>query len=142
MTPLRALLSWLILLVIAFLNGAVRQFAYPQALGDFAARQVSTVVGAVALGACIWFLLRRWPLARARHAWATGALWAALTVVFEAAMTRGGGHPWSAVLDQYAIWRGSLWPLLVLWILVAPVALRALQHARSMRADARPPGAA
>lgn len=85
MTPLRALLSWLILLAVAFVNGAVRQLAYPRALGDFTARQVSTGVGALALGVCMWLLLRRWPPRGARQAWATGVSWAALTVVFEVA---------------------------------------------------------
>lgn len=128
MTPVRALLSWLVLLAVAFLNGAVRQLAYPPSLGDFAARQVSAGAAAVLFGVAIWLLLRRWPPASARGAWATGALWAALTVVFELALTRGEGQPWGAVLDQYALWRGSLWPLLVLWVLAAPRALWAIQR--------------
>jgi hypothetical protein len=128
MTPLRAVLSWLVLLAVAFLNGALRQFAYPSAIGDFAARQVATGVGAVALGAAIWFILRRWPLRRAPQAWATGALWAALTVSFELALVRVGGRPWGDVLAQYALWEGSLWPLLILWVLAAPAALSALQR--------------
>ncbi len=130
MTPFRAVLSWFVLLAVAFLNGAVRQFAYPSTLGDFAARQVSTGLGAVALGVAIWFVLRYWPLSRAPQAWATGALWAALTVVFEVALVRGGGWPWDDVIAQYALWRGSLWPLLVLWVLAAPAALSALQRSR------------
>ncbi len=128
MTPVRALLSWFVLLAVAFMNGALRQFAYPSSLGDFAARQVAAGVGAVALGATIWILLRRWPIARPRMAWATGALWAALTVAFEVAMVRGSGRPWDDVLAQYALWEGSLWPLLVVWILVAPRWLTALQR--------------
>ncbi len=128
MTPFRAVLSWLVLLAVAFLNGAVRQFAYPSTLGDFAARQVAAGVGAVALGVAIWFILRLWPLSGSRQAWATGALWAALTVAFEVALARGGGHPWDDVVAQYALWHGSLWPLLVLWVLVAPAALSALQR--------------
>jgi hypothetical protein len=128
MTPFRAVLSWFVLLAVAFLNGAVRQFAYPSTLGDFAARQVAAGVGAVALGVTIWFILRRWPLSRAPQAWATGALWAALTVAFEVALVRGGGRPWDDVIAQYALWKGSLWPLLVLWVLAAPAALSALQR--------------
>ncbi len=130
MTLFRAVLSWFVLLAVAFLNGSVRQFAYPPTLGDFAARQVAAGVGAVALGVAIWFILRRWPLARAAQAWATGALWAALTVGFEAALVRSGGRPWDEVMAQYALWEGSLWPLLVLWVLVAPAALSALQRSR------------
>src|SRR5574341_676777 len=128
MTPLRALLSWLVLLVVAFANGTVRQLAYPSTLGDFAARQVAAGVGAVALGGTIWFLLRRWRPARPAAAWGTGALWACLTVIFEIALVRGSGRPWIDVLDQYALWRGSLWPLLILWVLGAPAALSALQR--------------
>ncbi len=130
MTPLRAILSWFLLLAVAFLNGAVRQFAYPSTLGESAARQVSTGVGAVALGAAMWLILRRWPLPRARQAWAVGALWAALTVAFEVALVRGQGRPWDDVLAQYALWKGSLWPLLVLWVMGAPAALSALQRSR------------
>lgn len=129
MTPARAFISWLVLLAVAFLNGALRQLAYPAALGDFAARQVSAGVGAVALGVAIWLILRRWPTPRARQAWATGALWAALTVAFEAAMVGGRGS-WVDAVAQYAIWKGSLWPLIVLWVLVAPAALTALQRSR------------
>jgi len=128
MTPARALVSWLFLLAVAFANGAVRQLAYPASLGDFAARQVAAGTGAVALGITIWFLLRRWPTASSRSAWATGALWVALTVAFEAALVRGQGRPWPDVGAQYALWKGSLWPLLLLWVLAAPAALSAVQR--------------
>jgi hypothetical protein len=83
--------SWFVLLAVAFLNGAVRQLAYPATLGDFAGRQVAAGLGAVALGVAIWFILRRWPLSSVPQAWATGALWAALTVAFEVVLVRGGG---------------------------------------------------
>jgi hypothetical protein len=130
MTPFRAAVSWLLLLTVAFLNGTLRQFAYPSTLDDFAARQVAVGVGAVALGVTMWFVLRRWPVSSVRQAWATGAAWAGLTIVFEIALVLGGGHPWSDVVDQYAIWRGSLWPLLVLWLLAAPAMISALQRSR------------
>ena len=130
MTPFRALLAWFVLLAVAFLNGALRQFAYPSTLGDFAARQVAAGIGAVAFGFVIWFILRRWPTAPAWKAWATGAFWAGMTVAFEIALVRGSGRPWQDVVDQYALWRGSLWPLLVLWVLVAPAAISALQRSR------------
>lgn len=127
MTPFRALLSWLVLLVLAFANGALRQFVYPSTLPAFAASQVSAGTAAVAFGVAIWLLLRRWPLSTARHAWATGALWLALTVVLELGLTLREGS-WAEVRAQYAFWEGSLWPALLAWILVAPVALSWLRH--------------
>jgi proline iminopeptidase len=128
MTAARAILGWLVLLAVAFLNGTVRQLAFPSWLGDFEARQVAVGTGAVALGLAMWALLRRWPPRDAVQAWGVGALWAALTLVFEAAMTRATGHPWAEVAEQYAIWKGSLWALLLLWILVAPAAISRLQR--------------
>jgi hypothetical protein len=130
------LLSWLVLLVFAFLNGTLRVLVYPATLGDFAARQVAACVGAVMLGAVMWFLLRRWPVASARQAWGVGALWAGLTVVFEAGLVRASGRPLSEALAQYALWRGSLWPLLVGWILVAPYLMTRL-HQRGSRRPSR-----
>jgi hypothetical protein len=142
MTPVRAVLSWLVLLAVAFVNGAIRQLAYPSTLGDFAARQVSAGVGAVLFGIAIWLLLGPWPIRSARQAWATGALWAALTVLFEAALVRGEGS-WDEVLAQYALWRGSLWPLVVLWVLVAPRVLSATRRGASPGPPPEPqPGAA
>ena len=128
MTPFRAVLAWLVLVAVAFLNGALRVFAYPSTLGDFAARQVAAGMGAVAFGIAIWFILRRWPLPRPSQAWATGALWALLTVAFELVLARRGGGSWADVRAQYAIHEGSLWPLLVLWVLVAPAALSRVQR--------------
>jgi len=125
----RALVSWLVLVAVAFLNGTLRVVAYPAWLGEFTARQVATGTGAMALGAAIWVLLRRWPVRGPAHAWGTGALWAALTVAFEMAMVVGRGRGWGEVRAQYALWEGSLWPLLVLWVLAAPPALSALQRA-------------
>lgn len=130
MTPFRAVLAWIVLLAVAFMNGALRRFAYPSTLGDFAARQVAAGIGAVALGLVIWFILRRWPTSPAWKAWATGAFWAGLTVAFEVALVRGSGRPWQDVIDQYAFWKGSLWPFLVLWVLMAPAAISSLQRSR------------
>jgi hypothetical protein len=128
MTPVRAVLSWLVLLVVAFLNGALRVVAYPPALGDFVARQVAAGVGAALLGGAMWILLGRWPVTAGSQAWRVGALWAGLTVVFELGLVRASGRPLSEALAQYALWKGSLWPLLVGWVLVAPWALARLRR--------------
>jgi hypothetical protein len=97
-------------------------------MGDFVARQLSAAVAAVAFGIAAWLILRRWPLSTASSAWATGALWAVLTIAFEVLLVRRGGGTWDDVAAQYALWKGSLWPLLVVWILVMPAALSALQR--------------
>jgi hypothetical protein len=44
-----------------------------------------------------------------------------LTVIFEFAIGRLVDHrSWSELLGHYAIWRGQLWPVLLLLIAVSP----------------------
>ncbi len=139
MTPLRALLTWLVLLALAFANGTLRVLAFPASLGDFAARQVAVGTGAALFGAALWVLLGRWPFARPAHAWAAGAAWVALTVLFELGLVLRTGR-WADVAAQYALWEGSLWPLLLAWLLVAPAAITRLQRRRAGAAPGRPDG--
>lgn len=129
MTPPRMLLSWLVLLVVGFSNGVVRQLGLTRILSERTANQVAvgTAIGAMAVA--IWLLTRSWPLASPGQAWRVGALWCALTVAFETGMGLVAGHPWSRILGDYAIWEGRLWPLVLLFVLVAPRLALALQSA-------------
>lgn len=129
MTPSRMLLSWLVLLVIGFSNGVVRQLCWTRLLPERTANQLAVGIGIVAMGVAIGFLTRAWPLASAGQAWRVGALWLVLTFAFETGMGLVAGHPWSRIFGDYAIWEGRLWPLVLLFILVAPRLAFALQSA-------------
>jgi hypothetical protein len=119
-TPGRAFLAWFVLLAVGFSNGVFRQIAITPYLAEPLARQVSTVLAIVLLGAAMWLLTGRRRFRSAAHAWLTGLLWCALTVAFEFAMGRAGGHSWERLLSDYALWEGRLWALVPIWILTAP----------------------
>jgi hypothetical protein len=55
-------LSWFGLLVIAIINGAIRDFVYKPYLGDLIAHQVSTAIGIILFGIFIWYISKRWPV--------------------------------------------------------------------------------
>src|SRR3954447_248527 len=80
---LRDNLIWLGILVLASLNGAVRDLLLAPRLGDPIARAVSTVV------LCTLVLLVTWPTIRwigprnSRQALLIGVLWLILTLAFE-----------------------------------------------------------
>jgi hypothetical protein len=131
MTLSRALLSWLVLLAVGFSNGALRQATWARVLPERTANQLSVATAIVFLGIAVWLLTRAWPLASAGRAWAVGALWCALTFLFESALGRATGRSWPAILEDYRLWRGRLWPLVLLFILVAPRLARALRDARA-----------
>jgi hypothetical protein len=78
-----------------------------------------------------WLLQRRWPLATTRDAVSVGAIWVALSVLFEF----GFGHyvegdSWSDLLRSYDVTEGNIWVLVLLWIGAGPAIVRALAGAR------------
>ncbi len=118
---LRYVLAWLPMLAIAVANGALRQVAFAKVLPELRAHQLSTLTGAVLIGAFIWFLIGVWPPATERQAWQIGLVWLGLTVAFETFMGLVLSHRSLAqVLHDYDLRAGRLWSLFLVWLTVAP----------------------
>lgn len=124
----RTLIAWLVLLVVAFSNGAFRQVYYQPYLGDFRANQVSCGIGIFLISTAVWALSRRWRLVSAAQAWRTGCLWLALTVAFEFGFGRLRHRSWAELLHDYAFWQGRLFVVVLAAILAAPVVVYALDR--------------
>ena len=82
-TVRRWLVAWVGAPVLAIVNGAVREFAYKDQVGESAANQISVAPLITLLGLYFWILQRRWPLATTRDALSVGAVWVTLSVLFE-----------------------------------------------------------
>lgn len=120
----RWLLAWLGMLPLAILNGAARDLIYRDLLGVSLAQQVSSLSAALLFGIYIYWAMRWLQPETARRALIGGLFWLSLTVSFEFLF----GHfladqPWDALWANYRIWDGRLWPLLLLWIAIAPLLL-------------------
>lgn len=113
-------LAWFGMMVLAVLNGGIRDLVYSQSLGGPAAHQVSTVTLILLLAGYFWLVVRIVPFRSRRHAWAIGLLWFALTEIFEFGMGILAGKPWSELLQAYNLFAGELWILIPLWVLVGP----------------------
>lgn len=117
----RAALVWFGIMLAAILNGAIRDGVMTPRMGDTAARALScvTLAGAIVV---ITFLTVRWiSPASMRHAWAIGAMWFTMTLLFEF----GAGHyvfhtPWERLIADYNVLRGRLWILVLMTTLTAP----------------------
>jgi hypothetical protein len=117
----RILAAWFAMLLVSVLNGALRDFTYGKHLPESLAHQLSTLSGILLLGAVIWFHVRRRPPASTREAWGIGLFWMSLTVAFEFLFFHYvGGHSWETLLANYDLGAGRLWPLILLWVAVAP----------------------
>jgi hypothetical protein len=121
------LVAWVGAPVLAIVNGAAREFAYKDHVGQSAANQISVAPLLALLALYFWVLQRRWPLASRRDALSIGAIWVALSVLFEF----GFGHyvegdSWTVLLQNYDVKAGNVWILILLWIAAGPATVRAL----------------
>lgn len=118
------------MLLLSIANGAVRDLTYGRWLDALTAQQLSTVSGMFVLGVFIWWFVRRLPPASTRQALVLGLQWLALTVAFEFLFFHYvGGHAWAALLANYDLRHGRLWPLLLAWIAAAPYIFHRLHQA-------------
>lgn len=118
----RFVLLWLPMLFIAVGNGMLRQNWYGRSLSELRAHQISSLLAMLFLGIYMWAVLKLYPPASASQAIAIGLLWLSLTVAFEFCFGRLiVGHTWQRLCADYHIWTGRLWPLVLLWLLTAPL---------------------
>ena len=76
-------IAWFGGAVIGIVNGATRELVYRDRVGELTAHQISTAVALALFAVYFMALQRRWPLPSRRCALQVGALWVALTLVFE-----------------------------------------------------------
>lgn len=115
-------IGWLPLVVIAFANGTIRQIGFQKALGDLHAHQLSTAIGIILFGIYIYWRIRKWNLSSQGEAVKIGLLWMFLTVAFEFALGRLVlNRDWNVLLNDYNLFKGRVWVLVLLWVAIAPV---------------------
>jgi hypothetical protein len=121
MMKIRYLASWFVLLLVAMVNGAVRELTYGKYVSELSAHQLSCLTGILLFAVVIHQYARRWPPTSTREAWYIGLFWMGLTVAFEFLFLHYvGGHSWEVLLANYDMSAGRLWPLILLWVAVAP----------------------
>lgn len=117
----RLLGIWALMAVAMSANGIFRELALKRLVSP----AIADVMNA-ALGIAIILLITRWllrPLAGRSIAQLAIAslLLVGLTVVFEFAMGRYVDHKrWAELRENYALWRGRLWPLVLLTLALTP----------------------
>jgi len=104
----RALLVWLLMMVIETIHGVLRNLLLVPLVGDLRARQLGVFIGsALILGIAV--LLIDWIRpSSVRELLVIGALWLALTLAFEFGLGHVLGRPWSALVADYDLTRGGL----------------------------------
>jgi hypothetical protein len=117
---LRGAVIWLGILVLASLNGAVRDLLVAPRIGDTIARALSTLILCGLVLWVTWISIRWLGPGRPGEALGLGFFWVALTLAFEVGAGRLSGKPWPEVLADYDILRGRIWILVPIVTLFAP----------------------
>lgn len=118
---LRAVAVWLVILVVAVVNGAVRETLVSPRFGAAAGHIASSIALSAAAMLVAWLTIAWIAPASAGAAWATGGLWLLLTVAFE--FLAGHylfGDPWEKLLADYDLRRGRIWVLVLVATTCAP----------------------
>ena len=118
---LRAFSGWGLLLVLAVLNGGVRDTWLTPRLGDTAGRALSSVLLSLLILLATWLTIRWIGPRTGGQALGLGALWLLLTLAFEFGAGRYAfGKSWSDLLADYDLSRGRIWILVLVVTLLAP----------------------
>ena len=125
---LKYIVAWLPLVMIAMLNGTLREGWYGKYLSELHAHQVSTASGVLLFGIYIWGLMRIWRPVSSKQAINIGLVWLGLTVAFEFLfMHYVAGRSWDILLHDYNIFAGRVWVAVLVWVTVAPYIFYRLQ---------------
>ncbi len=130
-TIAKYILSWFGLMVLAIINGTIRDFGYKESLGSLTAHQVSTVTLLILFSLALWFMVQQWPLSSNRQAWTIGIAWFVMTELFEFGMGLSRGASWEELMYVYDITQGQVWLLIPLWVLVGPAFFRRFVQSRT-----------
>jgi hypothetical protein len=120
---LRAVAIWCALLLVAFLNGAVRVLWLTPTFGDSTAHLLSALILTAIVIVVAWSAIVWLDPHSANEALLIGDEWVLLTIAFEfLAGYYLFGSSWQALLAQYDVSQGQLWELVLVTMLIAPVA--------------------
>jgi hypothetical protein len=98
---IRAALTWMLMMLAETAHGIAREVFIAPAIGALRARQLGVLVGSVLVLLIAW-ACARWMNAGTRRAQlAVGAVWVALTLVFELAIGRALKLSWERILSDY-----------------------------------------
>lgn len=117
---LKSLVVWAAILVLAILNGALREAVLIPSLGTatglvLSGLLLSALIIAVSYAALPWLNTRRFA-----QLLAIGLGWVALTLVFEFSFGLWQGKSWPALLEAYTFKGGNIWPVVLLVTALAP----------------------
>ena len=121
LTWFRSIAVWLLIILAESIHGTLRQLYLAPLMGDFRARRIS-VFTAMVLIFIVTLLTIRWLRVRDTGTLVRiGAIWVALTILFEVGLGRTLGYQWNRIFEDYDLSKGGLMSLGLLAMLFTPL---------------------
>lgn len=124
---LKAFAVWAVILLLAILNGTLRESVLLPTLGAPSGLILSGAILSLVILATAYLALPWLGTRLAVHLWGIGLGWLALTVVFEFSFGLWQGKSWPTLLEAYTFRGGNIWPVVLIVIAVAPSVARRLR---------------
>ncbi|WP_223669876.1 hypothetical protein [Kangiella shandongensis] len=119
-TPIKALLVWFIILVLAVMNGLLREALLTPLFGVPSSFIISGILLSLLIMLVSYITI---PWLVPRNNWqlvAIGFGWLSLTIVFEFSLGLWQGKKLALILEAYTFKNGNLWPLILLVTVCSP----------------------
>lgn len=115
------ILSWLGLVVLAIVNGAIRENVYGPYMSELSAHQLSTLIVLILFSTYIFVMTGIFKIQSTNQSILIGCIWLVMTILFEFVFGHYVmGNPWQQLFNDYNILEGRVWILILLWTTVAP----------------------
>lgn len=117
---LKACAVWAAILVVAVLNGTLREMVLSPAFGAFAGRLASGLILCACILLAAWLAVPWFGTQGAARFWAIGTFWLLATLAFEIGIGLAQGRDFRELFQAYTFEGGNIWPLILVTTLVAP----------------------
>jgi len=129
---LRAFAIWILLLILAILNGGARDMLITPKVGDSAGHIISTIALCVLILLVSYYSIRWINPTKSLDPLIVGLFWVTLTVAFEFL----AGHylfenSWAKLLADYNVMQGRVWILVLVTDFTAPLWAARVQRKHS-----------
>jgi hypothetical protein len=110
------------MVIIAIINGSIRQSIYETFLDELSAHQLSVITGIIFFAIYIWFISGKWKIKSGKEAFLIGLMWLVMTVLFEFVFGYFViGNSFEELLLDYNVLKGRLWIGILIWITISPI---------------------
>ncbi|MDQ7816058.1 MAG: hypothetical protein RDU14_03470 [Melioribacteraceae bacterium] len=114
-------LLWFPMVIIAIINGTIRQLFFTNFSDELGSHQLSVISGITFFAIYIWFITGKWEIESALMAIKIGLMWLVMTVIFEFLFGHYVmGNSWEKLLHDYNLLEGRLWVVVLIWTTISP----------------------